>query len=94
MMDFNVSTGNKLADGRGNPNNLPIVTDADNKDFYKFLTKNYIIDLATELRGKMSRQCGGDGSIEWVSSAGDDKIKHINHNVIVDVIIELVMKSL
>jgi hypothetical protein len=31
------------------------------------------MDLANELRGKMSRLCGGDGSVEWVSEAGEDE---------------------
>jgi hypothetical protein len=31
------------------------------------------MDLANELREKMSRLCGGDGSIEWVSVAGEDE---------------------
>jgi hypothetical protein len=37
------------------------------------LTKNYTMDLANELRGKMSRLCGGDGCVEWVSVAGEDE---------------------
>jgi hypothetical protein len=31
------------------------------------------MDLANELRGKMSRLCGGDGCVEWVSVAGEDE---------------------
>ena len=31
------------------------------------------MDLTNELRGKMSRLCGGDGFVEWVSVAGEDE---------------------
>jgi serine/threonine protein kinase len=52
---------------------LQTITDANYKEFHKLLTKNYTMDLANELRGKMSRLCGEDGSIEWVSVAGKDE---------------------
>ena len=41
------------------------------KEFYKLLINKYRIDLTNELRMKMSRLCGGDGYVEWVSVAGD-----------------------
>jgi hypothetical protein len=41
------------------------------KEFYKLLINKYRIDLANELRRKISRLCGGDGCVEWVSVAGD-----------------------
>jgi hypothetical protein len=52
---------------------LQTITDANYKEFHKLLTKNYTMDLANELRGKMSRLCGGDGFVEWVSIAGEDE---------------------
>ena len=52
---------------------LQTITDANYKEFHKLLTKNYTMDLANELRGKMSRLCGGDGCVEWVSIAGEDE---------------------
>jgi hypothetical protein len=52
---------------------LQTITDANYKEFHKLLTKNYTMDLANELRGKMSRLCGEDGCVEWVSVAGEDE---------------------
>jgi hypothetical protein len=52
---------------------LQTITDANYKELHKLLTKNYTMDLANELRGKMSRLCGGDGFVEWVSVAGEDE---------------------
>jgi hypothetical protein len=52
---------------------LQTITDANYKEFHKLLTKNYTMDLANELRGKMSRLCGEDGCVEWVSIAGEDE---------------------
>ena len=65
---------NPASDGVNNMQinqSLQTITDANYKDFYKLLTKNYTMDLANELRGKMSRLCGGDGYVEWVSVAGE-----------------------
>ena len=52
---------------------LQSITDANYKEFFKLLSNNYTIDIANELRGKMSRLCGGDGCVEWVSVAGEDE---------------------
>ena len=65
---------NPASDGVNNMQinqSLQTITDANYEDFYKLLTKNYTMDLANELRGKMSRLCGGDGCVEWVSVAGE-----------------------
>ena len=39
---------------------LQSITDANYKEFFKLLSNNYTIDIANELRGKMSRLCGED----------------------------------
>jgi len=52
---------------------LQSITDANYKEFFKLLSNNYTIDIANELRGKMTRLCGGDGCVEWVSVAGEDE---------------------
>jgi hypothetical protein len=41
------------------------------------------MDLANELRGKMSRLCGGDGCVEWVSVAGE-KEWYSKHGRLID----------
>jgi len=51
-------------------------------------TKNYMMDLANELRGKMSRLCGGDACVEWVSVTGEDEWYKI-HGRLIDTNVKL-----